>query len=56
MAAIWFEDIGIVSPPLAVGVHVIHLDATLIVPASPGFPTGLGLVYDNTWTVTVSPH
>jgi hypothetical protein len=29
---------------------VIHLDATNIVP---GF---FGLVYDNTWIVTVTPH
>lgn len=50
VAAIWFESIGIVSPPLPVGVHVIHLDATLIVPGV------LGEVFDNTWIVTVTPH
>lgn len=50
VAAIWFEGIGIVSPPLPVGVHVIHLDATLIVPSV------FGVTYDNTWTVTVTPH
>jgi len=50
VAAIWFEGIGIVSPPLPVGVHVIHLDSTLIVPGS------FGVSYDNTWTVTVTPH
>ena len=50
VAAVWFEGIGIVSPPLLAGVHVIHLGAALIVP--PFF----GLIFDNTWTVTVSPH
>jgi hypothetical protein len=50
VAAVWFQGIGIVSPPLSVGVHVIHLDATLIVP---GF---FGEIFDNTWTVTVTPH
>lgn len=50
VAAIWFQGIFIVSPPLSVGVHVIHLDATNIVPGV------FGLVYDNTWIVTVTPH
>jgi hypothetical protein len=50
VAAIWFQSLGIVSPPLPVGVHVIHLDGTLDVP---GFFVE---TFDNTWTVTVSPH
>lgn len=50
VAAIWFQGVGIVSPPLPVGVHVIHLDGTLDVP---GFFVE---TFDNTWTVTVSPH
>ena len=50
VAAVWFDGIGAVSPPLSVGVHVIHLDATLVVPGA------FGITYDNTWTVTVSPH
>jgi hypothetical protein len=50
VAAIWFDGIGIVSPPLPVGVHVIHLDATNIVPGV------FGVTYDNTWTITVTPH
>ena len=50
VAALWFQGINIISPPLPVGVHVIHLDATNIVP---GF---FGVVYNNTWIVTVTPH
>ena len=50
VAAVWFNGIGVISPPLPVGVHVIHLDATSIVP---GF---FGVTFDNTWTVTVTAH
>jgi hypothetical protein len=50
VAAVWFDGIGIVSPPLPVGVHVIHLDATQIIPGV------FGATLDNTWTVTVTPH
>jgi hypothetical protein len=50
VAAIWFKGLGFVSPPLPVGVHVIHLVGTLNVP---GF---FFEAFDNTWTVTVSPH
>ena len=50
VAAVWFQSIGIISQPLPVGVHVIHLDATDILQ---GF---FGLVYHNTWIVTVTPH
>jgi hypothetical protein len=50
VAAVWFKGIVIVSPPLPVGVHVMHVDATLIVP---GF---FGVIFDNTWTVTVTAH
>jgi len=50
VAAIWFKALGFVSPPLSVGVHVIHLDGDLDVP---GF---FSETFDNTWIVTVSPH
>jgi hypothetical protein len=50
VAAVWFDGIGIVSPPLPVGVHVIHLDATIIVPGA------FGVTFDNTWTITVIAH
>jgi len=50
VAAVWFEGIVIVSPPLPVGVHVMHLDATLNVPGI------FALIFDNTWTVTVTAH
>jgi hypothetical protein len=47
IAGIWFQGIGIVSPPLPVGVHVIHLYETYSL---------FAVVYDNTWIVTVTPH
>lgn len=50
VAAVWFTAIGIVSPPLSAGVHVIHLDSALIVEGI------FGVSYDNTWTVTVAQH
>ena len=50
VAAIWLTGIGVVSPPLSVGVHVMHLDATLILPGV------FGEIFHNTWTVTVTPH
>jgi hypothetical protein len=50
VAAIWFQALGFVSPPLSVGVHVIHLNGALDVP---GY---FSETFDNTWTVTVSPH
>ncbi len=50
VAALWFQGIEVISPPLPVGVHVIHLDGVGIVP---GF---FGTIYHNTWTVTVTSH
>jgi hypothetical protein len=57
VAAVFFQGVGFVSPPLSVGVHVIHLyEPYLIKPGDySGLPGGLGLIYDNTWTVTVVP-
>jgi len=56
IAAISFQGVGIVGQPLSVGRHVIHLYEPLIFPAGSyvGFPDGLGLIYDNTWIVTVT--
>jgi hypothetical protein len=50
VAAVWFTGIGIMSPPLPVGEHVIQVDSSLI------FPPYFGLIFHNTWTVTVAPH
>lgn len=50
VAAVWFTAIGIVSPPLSAGVHVVHLDSALIVEGI------FGVTYDNTWTITVTQH
>ncbi len=43
----WAEGIGFVHPPLPVGEHTLHLTSS----------TSYFLVsYNNTWTITVSPH
>ena len=58
VAAVFFQGIGFVSPPLSVGVHVIHLYEPLIIPAGAysGLPDGIGIIYDNTWIITVTPN
>ncbi len=58
VAALSFQGVAFVSPPLPVGVHVIHLYEPLIFPAGayPGLPAGQGIIYDNTWVITVVPH
>jgi hypothetical protein len=55
VAAVSFQGVGFVSPPLTPGRHMIHLYEPLIIPkgAYAGVPDGLGVVYDNTWIVTV---
>jgi hypothetical protein len=52
VAAVAFQGYGIVSPPLSVGRHVIHLYEPYIIQTT----LSLGVIYDNTWIVTVSPH
>jgi hypothetical protein len=52
IAALAYQGITIVSPPLAVGTHVIHLYEPYIIRT----PFAFGVVYDNTWIVTVKPH
>jgi hypothetical protein len=49
VAAIFFQGVGIVSPPLSVGTHVIHLYERYTTPYWDYF-------YDNTWIVTVTAH
>jgi hypothetical protein len=53
VAAVAFQGYGIVSPPLSVGTHVITLYEPYII-QSP--PLSFGVIYDNTWIVTVTPH
>jgi hypothetical protein len=57
VAAVSFQGVGFVSPPLPPGRHVIHLYEPLIIPAGAyaGLPDGVGIIYDNTWIVTVKP-
>ena len=52
-AVVAFQGFGIVSPPLSVGRHVIHLYEPYIIRSAPLF---IGQIYDNTWIVTVAPH
>ena len=57
IAALSFQGVGVVGEPLSVGKHVIHLYEPEIIPAgaTPIFPDGFGLIFDNTWNVTVLP-
>jgi hypothetical protein len=58
VGAVFFQGVGFVSQPLSVGTHVIHLYEPMIIKAGdyPGLPAGIGLIYDNTWTITVVPQ
>ena len=58
VAAVFYQGVGFVSQPLAVGKHVIHLYEPFIIKPGdyPGLPAGLGLIYDNTWTINVVPR
>jgi hypothetical protein len=47
VAAIWFQGIGIVSPPLSEGEHVLHLYEQFTIPGA------FYMVFDNTWNITV---
>lgn len=57
VAAVFFQGTGIVSPPLPVGTHVLHLYEPYIIRDGDYLPgVSWGFVYDNTWNVTVTPH
>jgi hypothetical protein len=47
VAAIWHQGIGVVSPPLSEGEHVVHLYEEFTIPGA------FYMVYDNTWNITV---
>jgi len=55
VGAVSFQGVGVVVTPLSPGVHVIHLYEPLILEPGdyPGLPGGVGVIYDNTWTITV---
>jgi hypothetical protein len=57
VAATFFQGCGFVSAPLTPGVHVIHLYEPYIIPAGAyeAIPDGFGVIYDNTWIITVAP-
>lgn len=48
VAALFLQGAGIVSAPLSPGMHVIHLYEPYVIP---GF---FGVIYDNTWVITVA--
>jgi len=52
---VFYQGVGFVGLPLTPGVHTIHLYEPIILQPGDyvGFPDGIGLVYDNTWIVTV---
>lgn len=52
-AALGFQGHGIVSLPLPVGRHVMHLYEPYILNYG---PFSSNVIYDNTWIVTVTPH
>jgi hypothetical protein len=58
VAALSFQSLGVVGEPLCVGKHVLHLYEPEIFNAgdTPIFPTGYGVIFDNTWNVTVLPE
>jgi len=55
VAAVFYQGVAFVGLPLTPGVHVIHLYEPYIIQPGDysGLPDGLGLIYDNTWIVTV---
>ena len=58
--AIFVQGIGFVHGPLAPGNYVLQLKSTLLIPPNPdyllfGSETGLGVEYNNTWNITVTP-
>ena len=52
IAAIAYQGYGIVIRPLSVGTHVVHLYERYVIRR----PAAFGLIYDNTWIITVLPH
>jgi hypothetical protein len=62
IAAIFVQGVGFVHHPLSVGTHTIELVSELQIPPDPSilnlsvYPQGLGVIYQNSWTITVSPE
>jgi hypothetical protein len=56
VAALFVQGDGVVVLPLSPGRHVIHLYEPLIVPVGGYYqlPNGYGVIYDNTWVITVT--
>ena len=59
IAAIFVQGIGFVHPPLSVGEHDIVLVSELRIPEDVNpevYPGGVGVRFENTWKITVSPR
>src|SRR5262249_43628699 len=60
IGAIFVQGVGFVHHPLSVGTHTIELVSELQIPPDPSIlnlnvdPDGVGVIYHNTWTITVS--
>jgi hypothetical protein len=52
VAALAYQGFAVVSPPLPAGRHLIHLYEPYIIRT----PIQYGVIYDNTWIITVSPQ
>ena len=61
IGAIGIQGVGAVYEPLSVGVHTLTLKDVQRIPPDPAFlntdlyPAGSGVVFENSWTIRVSP-
>jgi hypothetical protein len=53
VAAVAFQGCAVVFAPLPVGTHTMHLYEPYIIDPNK-LPFDLGVIYDNTWTITVT--
>jgi hypothetical protein len=52
---VYFQGVGFVSAPLSVGVHELTNNAGFMIPPGEQPYENLGLIYNNSWTITVVP-
>ncbi len=52
---VYFQGVGFACTPLSVGVHQLSNHAGFMIPPGEEPYADLGLIYDNTWTITVVP-
>jgi hypothetical protein len=51
----YFQGVGFVCAPLSVGVHELANNAGFMIPPGEQPYENLGLIYNNSWTITVVP-